>query len=120
MVNGSSAGIAPIDRLVISDDAGLDLWADSAVFGSRVITTNDGTKYWTLELHKYGAGDTTIATRSTGTVPDTAGTHYSKKVSIAAVVDVSTDVSFYWATTKTSTPGTLDATLALHYRFIGV
>lgn len=75
-------------------------------FLTSVTTTNNGTNFWTTTIKKFnsaGGGDTTIATYSTGTAPDTANTFYNRKVAINALMGAYE--GFYVDATKTLSPG---------------
>lgn len=96
-----------------------DVWLESMVWLSRVITTNNGSQYWTVALAKLtiAGASTTIVTGDTSA--DTAGQFPVHTTTINALLGTShtmLDIN----TAKVTTPGNL-AALEVHllYRLVG-
>jgi hypothetical protein len=90
------------------------------VVHTNVATTNDGTKYWTIDIRSLSAtyANTTTVTTFT-TASDTASTwanHESSTMTGTATPDNSGN--FDINCTKTSTPGNLTYTIAVYYKLI--
>jgi hypothetical protein len=100
----ASATGSPYHRATLPFSSDYDYYLLDWHWGSFVLTTNDGTKFWTANLHKFdtGAGDATVV--SPTTAADTAGTTYAKKTAINALMGAY--IGFYTEAVKTSTPGT--------------
>jgi len=93
----------PVHRGTLPFGSDYDYYLLDWHWASFVATTNDGSKFWTVTLHKIdsGVGDTTVITASTSA--DTASVTYLKKSAINALLG--SFVAFYTGTAKTSTPG---------------
>jgi hypothetical protein len=88
---------------------GYDFWMEDFICTTFVVTTNDGTKFWTVSLKKEavaGGGATAITNFSTGTAPDTPSQWTNHTVAIDALLG--TNIAFLSVDiTKTSTPGNI-------------
>lgn len=101
-----TATSATTHRAILPFGDDYDVWLMDWYLTTSVATTNNGTNFWTSTIKKFNSalgGDTTIATYSTGTTPDTAGTYYNKKVTINALMGAYE--AFYADATKTLSPG---------------
>lgn len=85
-----------------------------------VVTTNDGSKFWTVELSRRATDNTAnnIASFSTGTTPDAPSTWVNHDQAINAVLNSSAR-QIQVVCTKTSTAGNLLVAGSLIYRLIG-
>jgi hypothetical protein len=95
-----------------------DIWVDAVEFSSFVNTTNDASKNWTLDVSKLtpAAVATSIASRNTGTTPDTVANDRVVSVTVGALVAIGTHNWFLFQATKVSTPGVLFASAVMQYR----
>lgn len=84
-------------------NATFDTWLLTWETVSTVLTTNNGTNFWTGNLHKYdnAGGDTTIATFATSA--DAANGVIAKSVAINALLGAY--LGFYVEAVKTLSPG---------------
>lgn len=80
-----------------------DFWIEEFRFTSTVVTTNDGTKYWTIALRNSGTSD--IGTPLT-TAADTASATTRHTQTIGALMGTAT-THLSVDLTKTSTPGNI-------------
>lgn len=94
-------------------------WLTRAKVTTLVMTTNDGTKYWTLQLMSGpGTGAAVALGSSFNTSADTAGTNTVHTVTIGAAVTAG-HTRYQITYTKTSTPGTIYTFPVMFYRLIG-
>lgn len=93
----------PVHRATLPFGSDYDYYLLDWHWLSCVLTTNDGTKYWTADLHKFDgtSGDVSVVTANTSA--DTAGNNYAKKTAINALLG--SYIGFYTRADKTSTPG---------------
>jgi hypothetical protein len=82
---------------------------------AAVLTTNDGTKYWTLTITKYPAGST-VATWNTSA--DTVNAWNNHKVAINALLGVNYVLEV--GAVKTSTPGSLLTAVSITFKLVAV
>jgi hypothetical protein len=82
-----------------------DLWIEKWFVVTNVLTTNDGTKFWTVTLEDSAGNDL----GSFNTSADTAGTRTNHETTINALLGTTTpdDLWVQVDTTKTSTPGNI-------------
>jgi hypothetical protein len=115
-VQSYNATITPLYG-VVAQDYGIYLTRWCSV--SFVLTTNDGSRFWTVALQRVNGAGTgaTITSYSTGTTPDAAGNYVNHDQAINAVLD-NTARAFQLVLTKTSTPGNLFTYNTLRYRKI--
>lgn len=92
-----------------------DLWLVSYHAFTFVVTTNDGTKFWTIALKRQPTNNNIT---SFTTAADTASTHTGHKGTIAALLGTG-EVEMEATVTKTSTPGNLYLTMNVDYRIVG-
>lgn len=83
-----------------------------------VFGTNDGSNYWTLELHRRNAANTNTSITTYNTAADTASNWVSHNQAIGAVLDASAKLLLF-VHTKTSGPANLYISSRLAYRLIG-
>ena len=101
-------------RLAVVQD--FDLYVYKCAVAYLVDTTNDGSKYWTIDLIEFnGATSNTIG--SVTSAAESANTFYVENIAVNAAK--SGIEQFQVNGTKTSTPGVLVATATLTYRLIG-
>jgi hypothetical protein len=100
----ASATGSPYHRATLPFGSDYDYYLLDWHWGSFVLTTNNGTNYWTANLHKFdtAAGDVTVVGPTTAA--DTAGTTYAKKTAINALMGAY--IGFYTEAVKTLSPGT--------------
>lgn len=89
---------------------GLSIWIEKLWANTHVLTTNDGTRYWTIALTATG---TTLST-----INNTPSTDVVETANVNASIATSTNVLFANVTRVGSTPGNLYMALGLSYRFI--
>lgn len=112
-----SAGISVttnnICRTVVPWQGTYGFYALTCHIHTIVLTTNDGTKNWTVTLFEVDSSGATVASNTASTSADTAGTHVYHTIARNAVVS-STVVYFQLGVTKVSTPGNIfvDAVLS--------
>jgi hypothetical protein len=108
--NMTIAGISANDNIARSGSwvADADMWLVDWIQLTRVLTTNDGTKYWTLTLEKANATPATSTVASFTTAAHTMGQFVLTKTAIGALIGT-TYLALQTLGTKTSTPGTLIA-----------
>jgi hypothetical protein len=92
-----------------------DVWMVDLITNSAVLTTNDGSHFWTIALTR-GPSGTALASYTTAA--DTLGVNVGHRVSIGALTGTS-DTYFAVDATKTSTPGNLYLQAAVTYRLVG-
>lgn len=92
-----------------------DVWVEAFLCATTVLTTNDGTKYWTVALRR-GPSATTLG--SFNTSADAADTNTKHGVVIDALTGT-TDNYLDILLTKTSTPGGIYAISSVSYRLVG-
>lgn len=63
-----------------------DLWLMSWYFTNTILTTNDGSNYWTASLRKFPATGASTQIATVATNADTAGTAYNKTAAINALL----------------------------------
>ena len=110
---GTTAGV--IGYLPIFEDVYIESWQNT----SRVVTTNNGSNFWTVTLFKQKPDTTNTVITSFTTASDTAGTYTNHGISITALVD-STVYNYFSANlTKTGTPGAVTEMGYLILRSVG-
>lgn len=111
-VTPATANASLLDAAVVG--GAYAIYVETVVVWCYVVTTNDGSKYWTI-LVQAGPSTTTLA--SVNTSADAANTHIGKVASPNAVI-AATDFTIGLSLTKTSTPGNLFVGAAVLYRRI--
>jgi hypothetical protein len=96
-----------------------DIWMETLYSGTFVLTTNDGSKYWTVTLQKNNAAGSPSTIVSFTTAADTASTWTPKATSIGALLTPGTYKSLQVSGAKTTTPGNLYWNFSLTYRVVG-
>lgn len=98
------------------DNITLDLWIERIVCATTVITTNNGTNFWTVSVSRDPSG-TSLGSFSTGTTPDTAGTSTRHNITVGALSGTS---DRYWRVlaTKTLSPGGIYVFSWLKFRYV--
>lgn len=117
---GISGTTDPIGRVLVPYKGTFGLYMERWEFVSIVVTTNDGTKFWSLRLYWVNAaGSATNLATGVTTASDTATTHAWHSESLGAVLD-STAVYVAVSATKTSTAGNFftSGQGVLHYRYV--
>ena len=82
-----------------------------------VATTNDGTKYWTLDLRWANAANSETSLGTVTTAADTASNWTRHAIAVNAALD-GTARCLLLTTTKTSTPGGIYPAVTVRYRRI--
>jgi hypothetical protein len=97
----------------------LDIWIEKWFIWTTVLTTNNGTNFWTCTLKDVQA-TTTYATFSTGTTPDTAGTKTNHEQTIGALLGTTSpdDLGLQVDVTKTLSPGNIYPVSMVTYRLV--
>jgi hypothetical protein len=95
----------------------LDLWIEKIVLSTTVLTTNNGTNFWTVAAVRAPSG-TSLGSFSTGTTPDTAGTNTRHNITVNAASGTS-DRFLNITATKTLSPGNIYVIGSYSYRYIG-
>lgn len=90
---------------------GLDIWGTKFHCATFVLTTNDGSKYWTYTLDTEGSALSTIS--------NAASTVVVESDDVNAVLSRASYPWFTVTVTKVSTPGNCFTAPILDYRFIG-
>jgi hypothetical protein len=90
---------------------GLEIWGQKFHCATFVITTNDGTKYWTYTLDTEGSVLSTISNAASAVVVESDD--------VNAVLSRAAYPWFTVTVTKVSTPGNCYTPPFLDYRFIG-
>lgn len=120
---------APLPQItnVSADPAATGALCPSALFQvyvvavratTLVLTTNDGTKYWTVQFNTQKAPNTaTNLGSSFNTSADTATSWTTHTVAVGATVATS-ELTFNYVITKTSTPGGLYMAATVFYRLV--
>jgi hypothetical protein len=96
-----------------------DLWLESAYFMAGLGATNDGSKYWTLDIYKENTGGTTDAVLITG--GNTSAKTANQKHVITAAINAlagTTLCGLYTFGTKTSTPSNMLLMATVTYRIV--
>lgn len=98
-----------------------DVWLDAFYVTHFIITTNNGSNYWTVTLLKYqsdGGTSATVASRTTAA--DAASTVVTAEVAINALLVPATYKLMQVELTKTGTPGNMTTpSFAVSYRLVG-
>jgi len=100
---------------------GRDIWLLTVEGQASVITTNNGTNFWTLEAWKSNAAGTLGGSSSLGSVATsgfTASQAADVSIAINALLDVSATPVVHVLATKTLSPGELRSYLRIRYREI--
>lgn len=99
-------------------DTTWDLWVITFHVVTLVLTTNDGTNFWGIQLRKIdgAASATTLVTASTAS--DTIGTWVNHNVAVGASVAAATYKLFDANTVKHASPGNMFWALAVSYQII--
>jgi len=100
-------------------DGTYDAYVTSVEFDSQVITTNDGSKFWTLKVSKYTPTSVETSLASQATSGDTVNNWVYHTVAVNAVVDRTTHTMVNFQVAKTSTPGNIYAHATIKYRLVG-
>lgn len=95
-----------------------DIWLTRLTSVLRVPTTNDGTKFWTVQLRKRAPDNTATNVANHTTASDTHTTWTPHDTAIGAVVDASDHPVLDIQVLKTSTPGNLFGSFGLFGRWI--
>lgn len=94
------------------------MWITRVTIAGVVLTTNDGSNFWTFQLVSTDASVTETNVGSTANTSATAAGSYAKyTVTIGAAVAAG-NIQLRLKYTKTSAPGNLYATAIVHYRLI--
>jgi len=89
-----------------------DVWLVDLRGMTYVGTTNDGTKYWTINVKKFSNDAVVASIVTSGDSASTATSH------ITAIDAVSSEKALYFDVIKTSTPGGIYPVVMLTYRLI--
>lgn len=95
-----------------------DIWLEDFYSTTLVVTTNDGTKFWTVTLDKRDAANAATTIVSYNTSADTPSQWTTRKTAIGALLSPSTYKALNTVVTKTSTPGNIIAVTSLAYRLV--
>ncbi len=100
-------------------DGTYDAYVTSVEFSSQVVTTNNGSQFWTLTVKKYtpASAATTLASQSTAGYTPSNWTYST--VAVGAVVDRTTHTMIGFDVTKTSTPGPIYCHATVKYQLVG-
>ena len=112
-----SAASNVIARLAAGDGT-TDWWLEKITAFAFITTTNTGSAYWNIELHKVTTAGVDTMPASVNTSADAANTWLQKSASIGALLGVTHSVLYLYAT-KTGSPGALRAAANLFYRKVG-
>ena len=115
--SGANADATGVGRFTIPYFGTYSLWLVRADLSTLVLTTNDGSKYWTVTANWLNAGGTASSLGSFTTASDTHTNYVPHLITIGAVLDASAR-SVAIAVAKTSTPGNLLIWGGIYYRVI--
>jgi predicted GH43/DUF377 family glycosyl hydrolase len=110
--HGASLGAWPVRQ----GDNGIYVLTVDAV--TLVVTTNDGSNYWTISYNWRNQANSSTELVNTNTSADTATNWYNKSTSVNAVLD-STARYLNIVVNKTNAPGSIYVYPAIRYRLIG-
>jgi hypothetical protein len=118
-VQGSGIDSAIYGRLPVYIGSFSDLYLLTFTTASYVVTTNDGSKYWTIVLQKTIAAGTQTAIVNRVTSGDTANNMVRAETAINALLGVvATYKQLQFYVIKTSTPGAIYVSGAVTYRYV--
>lgn len=115
---GTSGGISATSTIANAPTLGSlgDMWIKDLFVMARVITTSDGSKFWTITLDKIDAAASATNIGSVSTVSNTADNWVEEKDDIDEIVVGATYKAFRIVATKTSTPGNLEAAIRVTWQ----
>lgn len=116
-VTGAVVATTNVGRM--APDPDYDLWVEDFICDTHVLTTNDGSNFWTLVLNKVNAANSATAIATRATSADAASTWVNAAVAVDAVVDRATYKHLTAIATKTASGGTLTFAVGIKYRLIG-
>jgi hypothetical protein len=93
-----------------------DIWIETIYAATSVITTNNGSNYWTIQFRRQAS--TTNVGSSFTTAADTAGTNTRHTVTVGALSGT-TDNYLDAIGTKTNSPGDIYVMARVNYRLVG-
>ena len=106
-------------RVPTTHETGLTLWLVAFYASTNTATTNDGTKYYTLDFRKLDTANSATTVASFDTSADTVDVWTNHRVAIGAVLTPATSPAVRVEATKTSTPGSCTGAFSWGYRLIG-
>jgi hypothetical protein len=104
--------------IYIAMQAGYDIAVGTFHSSTFVLTTNDGSHFWTCALSKTTAGNTPTSIGSFTTAADTASNWTARATAINATVVAATYKVLQIDVTKTSTPGNLYFDFQVDWRLV--
>ncbi len=106
MSSGITVDTSNICRLVIPWRSTYGFYALTLHAHTIVLTTNNGTNFWTATFYQVGSAGTVTTSSTFTTAADTVTTHTYHALALNAVVS-STDVYFQMGVAKTLSPGAI-------------
>lgn len=95
-----------------------DMWIEDLRCMLYVVTTSDGSKFWTITLDKIDAANSATNIGTVSTVSNTADTWVEEKANVDAVVVGGTYPTLRLIATKTSTAGNLIGAIDVSWRHV--
>lgn len=111
----STGGMNVISHAAVPSD---DVWLTRYQATSIVVTTNNGSNYWTVALRKKSVADSATTIDSFSTSADTVANWTEHGATLGELLDVSSFPALNGYMTKTGSAGPINASITVFYRLI--
>ncbi len=115
-----ATGTVSIFRGVTYNTLGLDLWVVAIEIGTIVLTTNNGSNFWTATVSKQSPTLTPTTLAAPTTAADTANTWTNHTTAVGASLAPASFPGLVVDMAKTNAPGSIYLSVSMAYRYIGV